>query len=164
MTAESEEVTGRGRSADDDRFYVAFSKHALFQAFGTGDESPIESLTETFVLAAAVGWANQLRMPLGKRQHVGFLRTIDAKIGLPLLQAIAIAETGDPGVVADQGAMLTIAEEYANGGIDLLATLDRGSQDRTVIAIAGMLLGDVPMEPTDPTVVLADIPVDLSDL
>jgi hypothetical protein len=166
MTEDKEELTAksRERSPEEDRFYVAYAKHGLFQAFGIDEESPIESLAETFVLASAVGWAHKARVPLGKRQHVGFLRSIDAKAGLPLLQAIAIAETGDPSVVADQGAMLTIAEEYANGGIDLLASLDRGNRDRTVIAIAGMLLGDVPMQIEDPTGALSGLDVDLSDL
>ena len=35
-----------------------------------------------------------------------------------MLRAIAIAETGDIAVLVDQDHLLTIAEEYANAGIE----------------------------------------------
>ena len=141
----SDEITTtRTRSADEDRFYVALAKHGLFQALGTDESAPIRSLSEAFILAAALGFAHGSRIPLGPRQHVGFIRTFDEKVGLPLLEAIAIAETGDPGAVADRGLVMTIAEEYANSGVDMLVDLDRGDRDRTVVALAGVLLGEEP--------------------
>ena len=37
---------------------------------------------------------------------------------IPVLRAIAIAETGDTAVLVDQDQLLTIAEEYGNSGIE----------------------------------------------
>jgi hypothetical protein len=58
-----------------------------------------------------------------------------------MLQAMAIAETGEPSVVGDQGEVIRIAEEYANGGIDFLIPYDRADRDRTLVALAGLISG-----------------------
>ena len=127
--------------SDRDRFYVQLDKHPMFQAWGKDDEtSPLPTLKDAFVFAACVGWARERRVPLAKRQHVGFWRTFDSRDST-LLYAIAIAETGNPGVVADQGQVIQIAEEYANGGIDLLLAYDRADRDRTLVALAGLISG-----------------------
>jgi dnd system-associated protein 4 len=133
---------GYARSESDrDRFYVQLDKHPTFQAWGKDDEtSPLPTLKDAFVFAACVGWVRERRLPLVKRQHVGFWRTFDTRDST-LLYAIAIAETGDPSVVADQGAVIQIAEEYANGGIDLLLAYDRADRDRTLVALAGFISG-----------------------
>lgn len=129
-----------GRSAaDQDRFYVQLDKHPMFQAWGKDDEtSALPTLKDAFVFAACVGWARERRVPLAKRQHVGFWRSFDTR-DATLLHAIAIAETGDPGVLSDQGEIIKIAEEYANGGIDLLLSYDRADKDRTLVALAGLI-------------------------
>ncbi len=103
-------------AADQDRFYVQLDKHPIFQAWGKDDEtSALPTLKDAFVFAACVGWARERRIPLAKRQHVGFWRSFDTR-DATLLHAIAIAETGDPAVLGDQGEVIRIAEEYANGG------------------------------------------------
>lgn len=126
-------------AADQDRFYVQLDKHPTFQAWGKDDAtSPLPTLKDAFVFAACVGWSRERRVPLAKRQHVGFWRTFDSR-DQTLLHAIAIAETGDPGVVGDQGEVIRIAEEYANGGIDFLLAYDRADRDRTLLALAGLI-------------------------
>src|SRR6478672_11356174 len=120
--------------SDGDRFYVQLDKHPTFQAWGKDDAtstSALPTLKDAFVFAACLGWAHERRVALAKRQHVGFWRTFDTR-DTTLLQAIAIAETGDPAVVANQGEVIRIAEEYANGGIDLLIPYDRSDQERTL--------------------------------
>ena len=136
--SDSHETAGRSDS-DRDRFYVQLDKHPLFQAWGKDDEtSPLPTLKDAFVFAACVGWARERRVPLLKRQHVGFWRSFDSR-DATLLHAIAIAETGNPGVLGDQGDVIQIAEEYANGGIDLLLAYDRADKDRTLVALAGLI-------------------------
>lgn len=129
-----------GRStSDQDRFYVQLDKHPHFQSWGKDDQtSALPTLKDAFIFAACVGWARDRRTPLAKRQHVGFWRSFDSR-DATLLQAIAIAETGDPAVIADQGKVISIAEEYANGGIDLLLSYDRADRDRTLVALAGLI-------------------------
>lgn len=130
--------TGRSTS-DQDRFYVQLDKHPHFQAWGKDDQtSALPTLKDAFIFAACVGWARDRRTVLAKRQHVGFWRSFDTR-DATLLQAIAIAETGDPAVIADQGKVISIAEEYANGGIDLLHSYDRADRDRTLVALAGLI-------------------------
>ena len=107
-------------------------KHPLFQAWGKDDAtSPLPTLKDAFVFAACVGWGRERRVPLAKRQHVGFWRTFDSRDSA-LLYAIAIAETGDPAVLGDQGEVIWIAEEYANGGIDFLLSYDRADHRRSL--------------------------------
>jgi dnd system-associated protein 4 len=128
-------------AADQDRFYVQLDKHSLFQKWGKDDDtSPLPTLKDAFIFAASVGWARERRLPLVKRQHVGFWRSFDSR-DVAMLHAIAIAETGDPAVVGDQGEVIKIAEEYANGGIDFLLTYDRADRDRTLAALAGLISG-----------------------
>src|SRR5262245_32347330 len=90
--------------ADADRVYVNLDKHHQFQAWGTDDDtSALPTLNDAFVFSACMGFANERRVPLAKRQHVGFWRSFDQR-DASILQAIAIAETGDPGVLGDQAA------------------------------------------------------------
>jgi dnd system-associated protein 4 len=128
------------RAANRDRFYVQGDKHHLFQDWGKDDEtSALPSLKDAFVFAAAVGWANGRRQPLAARQHVGFWRSFGPQEDVPLLEAIAIAETGDPLVLANRGALLTIVEEYANGGIDVVNAYKRDDRDATVLALSSLI-------------------------
>ena len=65
-------------AADQDRFYVQLDKHPIFQAWGKDDEtSALPTLKDAFIFAACVGWARERRVPLAKRQHVGFWRSFD---------------------------------------------------------------------------------------
>jgi dnd system-associated protein 4 len=132
-----------------DRFYVQADKHALFQAWGKDDAtSAFPSLTDGFIFAAAVGWANRRRVPLrGGRQHVGFWRQFSPQEHIPLIQALAIAETADAAVLSDYDRMLTILEEYANGGIDIVNGYDRYDQEATVVALASLVI-DIATKPT----------------
>lgn len=140
MTLEVNQTEERAR----DRFYVEKEKHPLFQTWGKDDDtSAFPTLKDVFVFAAALGFRNKRRLPLkGNRQHVGFWRVFTSQEDVPVLQALAIAETGDPSVVADQGQVIRIAEEYANGGIDLLVELERFERDATVNAIASKVIGE----------------------
>jgi dnd system-associated protein 4 len=141
MMADSRNADAPRAQSDVDRFYVQLDKHPTFQAWGKDDAnstSALPTLKDAFVFAACLGWARERRAPLAKRQHVGFWRSFDSR-DATLLQAIAIAETGDPAVVANQGEVIRIAEEYANGGIDLLIPYDRSDQERTLVALAGLI-------------------------
>ena len=139
----SDEASGTRATSDVDRFYVQLDKHPLFQAWGKDDDdskSPLPTLKDAFVFAASVGWSRERRVPLARRQHVGFWRSFDSR-DAGLLQAIAIAETGDPAVVGNQGEVIRIAEEFANGGIDLLLAYDRSDSERTLVALTGLVFG-----------------------
>jgi dnd system-associated protein 4 len=119
-----------------DRFYVQRDKHAIFQRLSE-KEGPFEHLKDVFVFAAAYGFRFRRRVPIeGERQHVGFWHYLTEARDVPLLQAIAIAETGGLEVLADRGTVITIAEEYANGGVDLVDQLRRVDRDATLVSLA----------------------------
>jgi dnd system-associated protein 4 len=128
------------RSADRDRFYVQSDKHHLFQQLSQGTEAPFSTITNVFVVAAALGYRAGTKKALKGTQHVGFWRSFSIQEDVPLLQAIAVADTGDVEVLADQGEVISVAEQYANVGIDLLTEMVRADRDRTVRSMAAAIV------------------------
>lgn len=82
------------------------------------DLSPFESMKNIFMLAIFIGYNEEKRIPLGKDKEMIFAwARFSPEEDVPLLRALALAETEDVEVLTDQDQILTIAEEYANGGI-----------------------------------------------
>lgn len=134
-------TTAEGAKRPTDRFYVQKSKHGMFQELSARDSGPLEHMKDVFLLAAAVGYRKGLRRPIeDERQHVGFWHYFSESRDIPLLQCIAVAETHDVGVMGDRNAIVNIAEEYANGGVDLLAEMLHQDRDATLVALATELL------------------------
>ena len=80
--------------------------------------SPFESMKNIFMLATFIGYNEEKRIPLGKDKELIFAwARFSPEEDVPLLRALALAETEDVEVLTDQNRILTIAEEYANGGI-----------------------------------------------
>jgi dnd system-associated protein 4 len=124
-----------------DRFYVQKDKHPTFQRLSRKDEGPFDHLKDAFVFAAAMGFRFERRVPIeGGSQHVGFWHYLSEAREVPLIQAIAIASTGDLAVLEDRGDVIAIAEEYANGGIDLVTDLERLDRDATLVSLATEVL------------------------
>lgn len=57
-------------------------------------------------------------MPLSGQREIFRWPTFTSQEDVPVLRAIGIAETEDTAVLVDQDRLLTIAEEYANSGIE----------------------------------------------
>ena len=70
------------------------------------------------MLAANVGFARGRRVPLSGQREIFRWPVFSSQEDIPVLRAIAIAETKDTGVLVDQNQLLIIAEEYANAGIE----------------------------------------------
>lgn len=80
--------------------------------------SPFESMKNIFMLSIFIGYNEEKRIPLGKDKEMIFAwARFSPEEDVPLLRALALAETEDVEVLTDQNRILTIAEEYANGGI-----------------------------------------------
>ncbi len=142
------EKTDRAKRPTD-RFYVQKSKHRLFQELSAKDTGPLEQMKDVFLLAAAVGYRKQLRRPIeDERQHVGFWHYFSEARDVPLLQCIAVAETQDVAVMGDRNTIVSIAEEYANGGIDLLKDMLQVDRDATLVAMSTEML-DMASEAVD---------------
>ena len=70
------------------------------------------------MLSACVGHTRGRRMPLSGRREIFRWPVFSSQEDIPVLRAIAIAETDDTSVLVDQDQLLTIGEEYANWGIE----------------------------------------------
>jgi dnd system-associated protein 4 len=82
------------------------------------DLSPFESMKNVFMLAIFIGYNEEKRIPLGTDKEMIFAwARFSPEEDVPLLRALALSETENVEVLTDQDRILTIAEEYANGGI-----------------------------------------------
>ena len=70
------------------------------------------------MLSASVGYSLGRRVTLSSQREIFRWPVFSSQEDIPVLRAIAIAETGDTVVLVDQNLLLTIAEEYANSGIE----------------------------------------------
>jgi hypothetical protein len=73
---------------------------------------------ELFLTAMAIGWKNEARIPINKKQEfvrMEYLRPEDEA----LIYAVAIS-AGSVDILVDPLKVYQIAEEYAHGGITLL--------------------------------------------
>ena len=79
---------------------------------------PFEFMKNIFMLATFIGYNEEKRIPLGKDKELIFAwAQFSPEEDVPLLRALALAETENIEALTDQDQILTIAEEYANGGI-----------------------------------------------
>ncbi|MBI3825589.1 MAG: hypothetical protein HY294_06320 [Candidatus Rokubacteria bacterium] len=103
-----------------DRVSVDAASHEFYRTLTSGEESPFKTMKDLFLVAACLGFQLNKRVPLERRQQVFAWSIFSPQDDIPVLRALAIAATGDVKVLLDQGELLTIAEEYANGGISLI--------------------------------------------
>lgn len=102
-------------------------KEPTFQALGAGDDAIFLTLKDVFMVAACVGFATDQREPLNGFGGE-FLPAVFSPDDEAIVNAIAVAETGGIEILHPdrEEEKCRIAEEYANGGIDLLkAKLDQ---------------------------------------
>ena len=103
-----------------DRIHIDESQHELYKELTTEREDtiqPFKTMKDLFLFAAFVGYRRGKRIRVEKRRDIFAWARFSAQEDVPALRALAIAETGDVTVLANQDELLTIAEEYANGGI-----------------------------------------------
>lgn len=80
--------------------------------------SPFRMMKDVFLWSAVLGCEIGQRQPLeGRREGVFRWSAFTAQVDVPLLKAIAIADSKDLEIITNQHAILVIAEEYANSGI-----------------------------------------------
>ena len=103
-----------------DRIHIDESHHGLYKELTTekdGVLEPFKTMKGLFLLATLVGYRRGERMSLEKGVGIFSWAQFSAQEDVPVLRSLAIAETGNVTVLANQDELLTIAEEYANCGI-----------------------------------------------
>lgn len=106
-------------SVTEQHLHVEESRHELLSKL-KGKEMPFDTMRDVFLAAVCTGYNNKNRVPLDKKTTDivvwGSLRENDKT----LLRALGLAETCDKDILDNNKKLVTIAEEYANGGINEL--------------------------------------------
>lgn len=123
MSIESEREFPRELDIDED-------KHEKFKDLADTDifKNEAAPMKSVFLYSLALGWANKKRIPLKKKTPSIPSRTL-RKEEKWLFYAIAFAETHDINIILDTQRVAEIAEEYANGGIDILYNIIKDPHD-----------------------------------
>ena len=104
----------------NNRIYIDKSYHSTYKMLTDAEETepPFDSMKGLFMLATFIGYQQGKRAPLKNKVDIFTWDVLSRdEENVPLLRALALAETGDLEVLTDQGQILDIAEEYANAGI-----------------------------------------------
>lgn len=79
---------------------------------------PFSTMKDVFIWSACLGFRSGRRKPItGKRKMIFRWAQLSPQTDIPLLKAIAIANSDNVQVLLNQNEIVTIAEEYANAGI-----------------------------------------------
>lgn len=118
----TEDVNNRETVAIDE------AAHEIYKQLTEGSnplDAPFRTMKDLFMFATCLGVKLGIRRSLNSKKLTVFRwAQFDSQTDIPLLKAIAIAETDDVSVLLRRNDILTIAEEYANAGIyELRASL-----------------------------------------
>ncbi len=94
---------------------------------GTGKyvHSPFTNLDyyNIFLVSMSIGFIRGKRKPLSKKINFIKSQIFKDNYGEALVLALAVYESNSTSIILDQNQMYSIAEEYANGGLELLVEL-----------------------------------------
>jgi dnd system-associated protein 4 len=105
----------------NDIIYIEEQWHSLFkQLTETNDVSaaPFRTMKDMFMWSASIGFERGTRKQItGKKVGIFRWAQFSPQVDVPLLKALAIADTGDVAVLQDLEKVLVVVQEYANAGI-----------------------------------------------
>ena len=124
-------MTTEKGSVERDRVYCEKSQIEIYRDLtGLADSGrksvrgpelpPFKSLKDAFLMAVCLGVKIGKKTPLKQRYELANVSTFNNQPDRAVLSGIAIADTGQVAILADQNEILTIAEEYANTGFEEL--------------------------------------------
>ena len=97
------------------------SVHDIYKRLTGGNDPvdvPFQTMKDVFMWAASLGYQRGERKPIrGKRTTIFRWAQFSSQTDIPLIKAMAIADSGDVDVLMRQEDVLTAVEEYANAGI-----------------------------------------------
>ena len=131
--------------------YIALTKSR--ESENRQDMPPFESMKNVFMLAAFIGYNQKKRIPLGKDKELIFAwARFSHEEDVPLLRSLALVETEDIEVLTDQDRILTIAEEFANGGITEIQKLVEDMPGDRITNLVDLLRNLDPYNRLTPTI------------
>ena len=100
------------------------SVHDIYKRLTEGDDPvdvPFQTMKDVFMWAASLGYQRGERRTIrGNRRTIFRWAQFLPQTDIPLIKAMAIADSGDVDVLMRQEDVLTAVEEYANAGINSL--------------------------------------------
>jgi dnd system-associated protein 4 len=111
------EVTEAGRD-----IHIQDDKHSKYTEMIKDTTSPFHETeyTQLFMFAMVYGWQNAGRIELSGGTRALFNRSSLSDQQEWIIKSIAVKEDRDADVLKDEKRVYKIAQEYANGGIDVL--------------------------------------------
>lgn len=105
----------------NDTIYIEEQWHPFFKELTSRadvQDTPFIMMKDVFMWAASLGYTRGSKKTLSGKK-VGIFRwpQFESQTDVPLLKALAIADTGDLMIIQNQDKMLEIVQEYANAGI-----------------------------------------------
>lgn len=108
-------------SVSRDTVSIDETVHEIYKQLTDGNNiitSPFRTMKDVFMWSVCLGvQKGQKKALMGKKVSVFRWAQFDSQIDVPLLKAIAIAQSGDVSILLKRNDILTLAEEYANEGI-----------------------------------------------
>ncbi|MEO2069596.1 MAG: hypothetical protein ABGX27_08845 [Desulfurobacteriaceae bacterium] len=101
-----------------DKIYIDEDTHDIYKRLKE-DLKLFDTMKELFLVAAAVGYYNNKRVPLKRRKDIFSKSIFDKETDIPFIYVLALA--GEKSKEVFQKDVLSVVEEYANGGIRILA-------------------------------------------
>ena len=104
----------------NNRIYIDRSHHEVYKTLTDAEEAepPFDSMKNVFMLAVFIGYQQGTQISLKSKVDIFSWDILSRdEENVSLLRAVALASTDDVEVLADQGRIIDIAEEYANAGI-----------------------------------------------
>jgi dnd system-associated protein 4 len=133
-------------SSRSDRVAVEPELHEIYKKLSEGsdpEDTPFGELKDVFMMATCLGYAKGKRKPLSGKRDIIRWETFSRDIDVPVLYALAIAETGDVEILDEGFEFLTIAEEYANSGIHILNDRILNQRGRPLWNLVDLVRGEI---------------------
>lgn len=119
------------------------SVHNIYKRLTEGNDPvdvPFQTMKDVFMWAASLGYQRGERKPIrGKRTTIFRWAQFSPQTDIPLIKAMAIADSGDVDVLMRQEDVLTAVEEYANAGIMALESRLSNANDQNLWNLVGLL-------------------------
>ncbi len=119
------------------------SFHDIYKRLTEGSDPvdvPFQTMKDVFMWAACLGYQQSERKPIrGKRTIIFRWAQFSSQTDIPLIKAMAIADSGDVDVLMRQEDVLTAVEEYANAGIMALESRLSNANDQNLWNLVDLL-------------------------
>lgn len=134
------------QSSRDDRVAIDPSMHDIYKNLSDGvdpEQAPFGELKEVFLMAACLGYAKKKKRPLPTKTRDIIRFETFSQTDLPILYALAIADTDDVEILDRGYEFLTVAEEYANEGIHVLNEKLLGERGRPLWNLVDLIRNEI---------------------